>query len=78
MDGNYINSLLDRIKYASHIVYIDIPIWTSLYRIILQMIKYRNTTRPDMGSDCVERINLEFIQFNLWTIKFNLYYKKLL
>ena len=39
------------------------------------MIKYRNTTRPDMGIDCKEKLNLGFIQFILWTIKFHFHYE---
>ena len=39
------------------------------------MIKYRNKTRPDMNVECKEGLNLEFIQFLIWTIKFNFIYK---
>ena len=63
MDGNYITSLSKRIKYATHIIYLYIPWYTSLYRIIIRMINYTNNTRPDMNADCKERFNLEFIQF---------------
>ena len=76
MDGNYINSLTKRIEYATHIVYLDIPWYKSVFRIILRMFKYRNTTRPDMNAECQERLNFEFIQFLLWAIKFNFTYKK--
>ena len=76
IDGNYINSLTKRIKFATHIVYLDIPWYKSIYRIILRMFKYRNTTRPDMNTECQERLNFEFIQFLLWAIKFNFTYKK--
>ena len=76
MDGNYINSLAKRIKYATHIVYLDIPWYKSIYRIILRMFKYRNKTRPDMNAKCQERFSIEFIQFLLWAIKFNFTYKK--
>ena len=75
MDGNYITSLSERIKYATHIVYLDIPWYTSVYRIIMRMIKYRNKTRPDMNAECKEGLNLEFIQFLIWVIKFNFIYK---
>ena len=75
MDGNYITSLSERIKYATHIVYLDIPWYTSVYRIIMRMIKYRNKPRPDMNAECKERLNLEFIQFLIWAIKFNSSYK---
>ena len=75
MDGNYITSLSERIKYATHIVYLDIPWYTSVYRIIMRMIKYRNNIRPDMHAECKERFNLEFIQFLIWVIKFNFCYK---
>ena len=76
MDGNYSDSLSDRVKYASHIIYLDIPLYKSLWRLILRMIKYRNKTRPDIGVACYERLNLQFMQFIFWTIKFNSHYKK--
>ena len=76
MDGNYIKSLSDRIKYANHIIYLEIPLYKSLLRIVSRMIKYRNTSRPDMGIECKERLNLQFIKFILWTIKFHYYYKQ--
>lgn len=75
MDGNYINSLSKRIKYATHIVYLDIPWYKSVYRIILRMIKNRKITRPDMNAECKERFNLEFMQFLLRSIRFNYTYK---
>ena len=78
MDGNYINSLSKRIKYATHILYLDIPWYKSIYRIISRMIKYRNKTRPDIQPDCKETLNIDFIQFLLWAIKFNVTYKKIL
>ena len=71
MDGNYIFSLSERKKYASHIIYLDIPFYKSLGRIIFRVIKYRNKTRPDMRVDYVERLNVQFLKFILWTIKFN-------
>jgi adenylate kinase family enzyme len=76
MDGNYIDSLSQRIKHATHILYLDIPWYKSIYRIILRMIKYRKKTRPDMNPDCKEKLNIYFIRFLLWSLNFNLTYKK--
>ena len=76
MDGNYINSLSERIKYATHFVYIDIPWYKSIYRIISRMIQYRNKTRPDMNIKCKERPDFEFVKFLLGAIKFNFRDKK--
>ena len=39
------------------------------------MIKYRNKTIPEMNAECKERLNLDFIQFLIWAIKFNFIYK---
>ena len=72
---NYINSLARRIKYATHIIYLDIPWYKSVFRIILRMFKYRNKTRPDMNAEYQEKLSIEFIQFLLWAIKFNFTYK---
>ena len=71
-------TLAKRIKYSNHIIYLDSPIWKSLYRIILRMIKYRNEIRPDMASGCNEKLNTQFMQFLLWTIKFHFNYKRMI
>ena len=73
MDGNYIFCFEERLQYANYIIYLDIRLWKSLYRIIYRWIKYRKQTRPDMGNDCPEKMDLEFIW---WTIKFPFIYKK--
>ena len=78
MDGNYIASLLKRINYANKIIYLEIPLYKSLLRIISRMIKYRDKDRPDMGRNCKEKLNPQFIQFLLWTVKFNFKYKKII
>ncbi len=66
MDGNYKNSLSERIKYSTHIVYLYIPWYKSVYRIISRMIQYRNKPRPDLNIKCKEKPNIEFVKFLLW------------
>ena len=73
MDGNYYFCLDERLQHANYIVYLDVQLWKSLYRIIYRWIKYRKRTRPDMGEGCIEKIDLEFIW---WSIKFPFTYKK--
>ena len=73
MDGNYIFCIEERLKHANKIIYLDIPLWKSLYRIIHRWIKYRKQTRPDMGEGCIEKLDLEFIW---WAIKFPFIYKR--
>ncbi len=38
-----------------------------LARVVKRWLKWRGQQRPDMGEDCPEKIDLEFIRWVLWT-----------
>ena len=43
--------------------FLDLPRLTCLWRVLKRVVRYRNTTRPDMADGCPERLSLEFL---LW------------
>ncbi|MCJ7841756.1 DNA topology modulation protein [Lederbergia sp. NSJ-179] len=63
IDGNYGGTMDIRLNKADTIIFLDIPRIICAYRVIKRWIQYRNTTRPDMGEGCEERISIEFLKW---------------
>lgn len=63
MDGKYGGSREMRMRAADTIVFLDLPRYVCLYRILKRTIKYYGRSRPDMAEGCDERFDLEFL---LW------------
>lgn len=58
IDGNYSRTLDIRIKRADLIVFLDMPRWLCMYRIIKRRIQYHGKTRPDLNKDCPEKLDI--------------------
>lgn len=63
MDGNFGGTREMRIHACDTVIFLDMPRWLCLYRILKRTILYHGKTRPDMAEGCNEKIDLEFI---LW------------
>ena len=63
IDGNYGDSMEARIIAADTIVFLDFPRWRCVWRIIKRVMHHRGSTRPDMGKDCPERWDWEFMEY---------------
>ncbi len=68
MDGNYNRTLPLRMEYSDIILYLDFSRLTCLRGAIRRVIKNHGKTRQDMGVDCPERFDLEFLS---WIWNFN-------
>lgn len=68
IDGNYSGTMDIRVKRADLIIYLDMPRWLCLYRVIKRRIMYNKKTRPDMHEGCPEKIDLEFLQW-VWNFR---------
>jgi adenylate kinase family enzyme len=62
IDGNYSRVLMDRLARTDTVVYLDLPLWVRLPRVIKRSIKYHGRTRHDLGDDCPERIDWTFLK----------------
>ncbi len=67
MDGNYSGTFHTRFPAADTIVFLDIPRWLCLWRVIARRIRYRGASRPDMAEGCPEKLEAEFIW---WILSF--------
>lgn len=69
IEGNYDRSFAVRAEKADTIIYLELPLVVCLYRVVKRRLRYRGRTRPDMGRDCPEKIDWEFIKFILTTYR---------
>jgi len=65
IDGNYGATMNIRLEAADSVVFLDFPRRVCLWRAVRRAIQFRGQTRPDMGEDCPEKIDWEFIRF-IW------------
>lgn len=66
MDGNYTNSLPERMLYANTIVYLDAPRWLCLWRVFKRRFQFiKNRFRSDIPEGCKDRINYRFYKW-IW------------
>jgi adenylate kinase family enzyme len=63
IEGNYMNTFEIRTERADTIIYLELPLYICLYRVVKRWIKNFGKTRLDMGEGCKEKIDWEFIKF---------------
>lgn len=63
IDGNYTDTLAPRLSRADMVVYLDMPRWRSMVRIILRILRSYERVRSDAAPGCPERIDLPFLRF---------------
>lgn len=64
IDGNYSNTFKLRTQHADTIIYLELPRYVCLYRVVKRWLKHYGKKRPDLG--CTEKLDWEFIKF-IWT-----------
>ena len=68
VDGNYARTLPMRLERCDTVVFLDYPTVVSLFGVLSRIIRNHGKTRPDMGGNCPERFDAEFI---CYTLSFN-------
>ncbi|GAK08100.1 topology modulation protein [Geomicrobium sp. JCM 19038] len=63
IEGNYTQTYTIRAKNADTIIYLELPLYVCLYRVIKRRLFYHGRTRPDMGEGCKEKLDMEFLRF---------------
>ena len=67
-EGNHSRTFRERILRTDTLVWLDIPLWLRLIRVIRRTIVAYGKTRPDMQENCPEKFSgktLDFIAF-IW------------
>lgn len=63
IDGNYGRTLKTRLTRADTVIMLDYPTAVCVFRVLKRIFKSRGCTRPDMGEDCPERLDWEFLRY---------------
>ncbi len=65
IDGNYGSTQALRLKACDTVIFLDFPRAVCILRVIKRYILNYGQTRPDMGPDCKEKLDLKFLKW-LW------------
>lgn len=58
IEGTYLGSSEPRLNAADTIIFLDIPPWLCLHRIIQRHHKYKGQARPDLPDGCSDNLTL--------------------
>lgn len=63
MDGNYFNTMHIRAPRADTIIFLDIPTYKCLWRVLNRTRKHYGNVRRGMPKGCEERYDLDFLHY---------------
>ena len=67
IDGMYKKLFFDRrMDEADDIIILRFNRFASLWRVVKRYFKFKGTSRPDIGEDCKEKLDWEFVKWVLW------------
>ena len=70
IDGNFSRTMPLRLQHCDTIVYLDYSRWQCLAGMTQRVIANYGKSRPDMGGNCPERFDPEFVKF-IWNFNKN-------
>lgn len=66
IDGNYYGMSYERrLEEADRIILLELNRFVCLWRVVKRWKRYSGVTRPDMGKDCPEKLDWEFVRWVL-------------
>ncbi|TNE37852.1 MAG: hypothetical protein EP347_07435 [Alphaproteobacteria bacterium] len=68
VDGNYSNYLEKRLKFSDTLIHLDYPRRIHVGRVIKRVLTKKGVVRPDMGPDCPEKFDWEFLVYT-WNFR---------
>lgn len=68
IDGNFGGTREMRMRAADTIIFLDLPRWLCLYRIVKRRIIHIGRSRPEMAEGCYEKLDPEFIAW-VWNYR---------
>ncbi|MBO8173306.1 MAG: topology modulation protein [Bacillaceae bacterium] len=67
IEGTYTSTFHIRTEKCDTVIYLELPLFVCLYRVVKRWISNIGKTRPDMGKGCKEKLDWKFIKFILTT-----------
>lgn len=65
MDGNYQRTFARRAEFCDCILYLDFSPIVCVFSVLKRKVAYHGRTRPDMGGNCPERLDVSFLKWVL-------------
>lgn len=63
IDGNYTDTIAPRLGFADTVIYLDVPAWLCMARILRRNAGRYGRERTDGPAGCPERLSLAFLRF---------------
>ncbi len=63
IEGNYRDTIPLRLKYADTVIFLDFLTIVCLMSALKRILKFYGKTRPEMGDNCPEKFDFEFIKY---------------
>jgi len=70
-EGNNTSTFPERIARADTLIFLDISTALRLWRVLYRTAKSYGHSRPDMQTDCPERVNLAYWHFLKWVVGYS-------
>ena len=71
IDGNMKRFLRQRLKYCDTVIYLDFPSVVCAWGALKRIIHSHNKSRPDMGGNCIEKLDRRSFDFIKSIFAFN-------
>jgi adenylate kinase family enzyme len=68
MDGNYGRTLRVRLAASDTVVFLDLPTYVCLWRLLKRRWHHGKRSRPDLPEGCPERLTWQFLQW-VWSYR---------
>ena len=62
-DGNYTDAIKPRLAAADAVIYLDVPSWLSVLRLLRRTLVGYGRVRADAAPGCAERLDLAFLRY---------------
>lgn len=63
IDGNYTDTIKPRLAAADAVIYLDVPSWLSVLRLLRRTLAGYGRVRADAAPGCAERLDLAFLRY---------------
>ncbi|MEM5584289.1 AAA family ATPase [Roseibium sp. AS2] len=62
-EGGHSKTYKERAARADTFIWLDVPVGRRLFRVLRRSVRFRGRSRPDLPDGCVERFNLQTLEF---------------
>lgn len=63
IDGNYTDTVTSRFAAADLVIYLDVPSWRCMLRLLRRTLMGYGRVRADAAPGCAERLDMAFLRF---------------